>query len=370
MGKTRISGLQLFMLLSGFLFGSTVILAPALGAKNDAWLAIIIGGTGGALLMLIYAAISLLNPSKTLVEILKEKMGKVLGSIIAVLYIWYFIHLASLVFRDFGEFICTVTFPETPMTVLISIFALGVVYGVNGGVEVMGRMGELLVPIIPTFILIVSVSLITVNDFTAFLPVLENGMGPVLKAALSYITFPFGETVAFLMLFPNLNRKEKLKKIVFVSAALSALISIVIFFRDISVLGSDLMSRVTFVPHSTTLLFPEANVEPLVDINLMIGGEAKIGVCIYAATKAISQVAGIENYTNLTRAVGAFCVVLSVWDFENVLDLFSWTERIYSYYAITFQVIIPLILLVLSLIKRSKPAEGSDADNEGVIASK
>ena len=68
---------------------------------------------------------------------MKEKMGKVLGSIIAVLYIWYFIHLASLVFRDFGEFICTVTFPETPMTVLISIFALGVVYGVNGGVEVM-----------------------------------------------------------------------------------------------------------------------------------------------------------------------------------------------------------------------------------------
>ena len=38
-------------------------------------------------------------------------------------------------------------------------------------------MGELLVPIIPTFILIVSVSLITVNDFTAFLLVLEKRDG-------------------------------------------------------------------------------------------------------------------------------------------------------------------------------------------------
>ena len=35
--------------------------------------------------------------------------------------------------------------------------------------------------------------------------------------------------------------------------------------------------------------------------------------------KSYKSGCGIENYTNLTRAVGAFCVVLSVWDFENVL---------------------------------------------------
>lgn len=112
MEKARISSIQLFLLLSGFLFGSTVILAPAQGAKNDAWLAMLLGGAGGALLMWVYAAIALLNPSKTLVDILKEKLGKVAGNIFAVLYTWYFIHLASLVLRDFGEFICTATFPR------------------------------------------------------------------------------------------------------------------------------------------------------------------------------------------------------------------------------------------------------------------
>jgi len=362
MGKARISGFQLYMLLTGFLFGSTVILAPALGAKNDAWIAIIIGGTCGALLMLVYAGIALLNPSKTLVEILREKMGKVLGNIVGVLYIWFFIHLASLVLRDFGEFICTVTFPETPMTVLIVIFALGVIYGVNGGVEVMGRLSELLVPVIPAFVLIISVSLITTNDLTAFLPVLENGMGPVLNAAYNYVTFPFGETVAFLMLFPYLNMKEKLKKIVLVSAVTMTIINIIIFFRDISVLGSDLMSRATFVPHLTSLLFPGINVDPLLDINLMIGGGAKIGVCIYAASKAVSQVAGIDDYTRITRAVGAFCIVLSIWDFDNILGLFSWTEKIWPYYVIPFQIIFPLVLLILSIVKRNRPSEESAED--------
>jgi len=351
MGKTQISSIQLFMLLLGFLFGSTVILTPTIGAKNDAWMAILLGGAAGTLLMGVYAAIALLNPSKTLVDILKEKLGKVAGNILAVLYTWYFIHLASLVFRDFGEFICTVTLPETPMVVVIGLFAVVLLYAVNSGIEVMGRLGELLVPIIPIVFCIISLSLITVSDFTAFLPFLENGITPVLNAALSFITFPFGETVVFLMLFPHLNKKEKLKKVILLSAAAKILIGTLIFLRDVFVLGSDLMARATFIPHLTTLLIPGLNVEPLVDINLLIGGGIKISICIYAAAKALCQIAGIDDYRTMTGAIITFCVVLSIWVHESILDLFSWTEKFWSYYSIPFQIIIPLLLLLLSLRK-------------------
>jgi len=354
MGKTRISSIQLFLLLSGFLFGSTVILGPAVEAKNDAWLAMLLGGSGGTLLMGVYVAIAMLNPSKTLVDILREKTGKVIGTILALLYVWYFIHLASLVFRDFGEFISTVTFPETPMVVVIGLFAVVLVYAVNSGIEVMGRLSELLVPVIPIVVLIISLSLITVFDYTAFFPILENGIKPVLKAAFTFIAFPFGETVAFLMLFPHLNKKENLKKVVFISAAFSTVIIITTFFRDIFVLGSDLMSRSTFAPHSASLLIPGINVEPLIDINLLIGGGTKISVCIYAATRALSQVAGIDDYRKLTRAVATFCIVLSIWVHENMIDLFTWATNVWPYYSMLFQIIIPLLLLVLSVREKNK----------------
>jgi spore germination protein KB len=133
--KARISSIQLFLLITGFLFGSTVIIDPALSAKNDAWLATLLGGLGGTILIGIYAAIALLNPSKTLVEILRDRFGKFIGDAIAILYIWYFIHIASLVFRNFGEFICTITFPETPMIVISGFFAVILVYAVNSGIE-------------------------------------------------------------------------------------------------------------------------------------------------------------------------------------------------------------------------------------------
>lgn len=359
MEKTRISSFQLFMILSGYLFGSTVLLSPAKGAKNDAWLAMILGGAGGILLMGVYVAIATLNPSKTLVDILRERLGKVAGSIFSVLYIWYFIHLASLVLRDFGEFICTVTFPETPIVVVIGVFAVTLVYVVNSGIEVIGRISELLVPFIPVVILITCLSLITVRDFTAFLPVLENGMEPVLKAAFSFVSFPFGETVAFLMLFNHLNKKEKLKNIVIVSALLSTLIGIIVFFRDTFVLGSDLMYRATFVPHLTSLLIPGLNVEPLVDINHLIGGGAKLSVCIYAAARALGQTAKINDYRKLTGAIATFCVVLSLWEYENQLEMFRWAEMVWPYYSIPFQIIIPLLLLLLSF----RASRGTNARN-------
>jgi spore germination protein KB len=209
------------------------------------------------------------------------------------------------------------------------------------------------VPVIPLVVLIISLSLITVHDFTAFLPILENGITPVLNAAFSFITFPFGETVAFLMLFPHLNKKEKLKKVVFVSAAVSILLGIILFFRDIFVLGSDLMARSTCIPHLTSLLIPGLNVEPLVDINLLIGGGVKISVCIYAAARALSQIAGISDYRKLTGAISTFCVVLSIWAYENVLEMFNWAEKVWPYYSIPFQIVVPLLLLLLSLRKKA-----------------
>ena len=212
-------------------------------------------------------------------------------------------------------------------------------------------------PVIPLIVVIISLSLITVHDFTAFLPILKNGMTPVLNAAFSFITFPFGETVAFLMLFPHVNKKEKLKKVVLVSAAISTLIGIILFFRDIFVLGSDLMARATFIPHLTSLLIPGFNVESLVDINLLIGGGVKISVCIYAAAKALSQIAGIGDCRKLTGAITTFCVVLSIWVYENVLEMFKWAEKVWPYYSTSFQIVIPLLLLLLSLWKKSKPSD-------------
>lgn len=144
----KISSVQLSILIMGFLFGSTAIINVATGAAQDAWLAYVIGWAGGFILIGIYAHISLLNPGRTLIEILKDNFGRYPGSIIAVLYIWYFIHLAALVLRNFGEYMVTAIYPETPILFVIILFALTIAYAVKNGLEVLSRTAEIFFPLL------------------------------------------------------------------------------------------------------------------------------------------------------------------------------------------------------------------------------
>ena len=296
--------------MTGFLLGSRLIINPGTEAKADGWLAILISGTGGLLLITLYSLIVLLNPSRTLVEILRDRFGNAIGSVVAVFYIWYFIHLASLVFRDFGSFLVTTTYPRTPMEVIIALFALSIIYAANSGIEVMGRISEILVPFIPFLSTIIGASIVTTHDFTAFLPVLENGIKPVIKESLNLLTFPFGEAVVFLTIFPYLNNKRHLKKLQLYPRYWSPY-CFSIFFQKYYHTGKSFLEQATFVPHLTSVLFPGINLEPLFDVIMIIGGGIKITCAIYAAVISLSQLTGAKDYRIFTSCIVAFSVILS-----------------------------------------------------------
>jgi spore germination protein KB len=218
----------------------------------------------------------------------------------------------------------------------------------------MGRISEILVPFIPFLSTIIGASIVTTHDFTAFLPVLENGIKPVIKESLNLLTFPFGEAVVFLTIFPYLNNKRHLKKITTLSTLLVTVLFLYIFFRNIIILESHFLEQATFVPHLTSVLFPGINLEQLFDVIMIIGGGIKITCAIYAAVISLSQLTGAKDYRIFTSCIVAFSVILSLWIHENIFELFSWTGNVWAYYSIPFQVVIPFILLLFSLFKKDK----------------
>lgn len=355
--NVKITTVQLFTTLTGFIFGSTVLMNPATQAKEDSWLAFIIGWAGGLVLIYVYLLISKYNPNKTLVEILIDNFGKYIGTVVSILYIMYFVHLASLVLRNFGEFSVTVTYQETPQVVIISLLALLVAYAVRGGLEVAARINLLLFPVIPVGIFLISLALLSYHDTTAMFPVLKNGIFPVLNAGFAVMAFPFGEVVAFLMLFPFVNATNKVSKVSFLSVIIGGAVLLLVLLRDLAALGPDLIANTNYPGHMTSRLIPFISVEPLVDLNFMVGGGIKISVLIFAATYGISQILKTNNYKPLVLAVTSFAVVLSIWVYNNAMDMFRWASKIYPYYALPFQVIIPLVLLGVSMYgKRSNKA--------------
>ncbi len=354
----KISSYQLFALLSGFMIGSTLIISPASAAKNEAWLAFLLGAVGGTGLLCMYVWIAGLNPSCTLIEMLKKRFGKVLGSVFSILYIWYFFHLAALVLRNFGEYSLATAYPETPILFVIICFALIIVLAVRSGIEVMGRMSEVFAVLLVLVLAFVFLALITEFDIDNFKPFMAQGIKPVIKTAFETLAFPFGETVTFLMVFKHTNKQKKLFKASLFSILFVSVLLLSAIVRNLMVLGADMVSREVFPSHIVFRLIPGLDVDPLLDVNLTVAGVIKVGICIYAAATGITELIKLDDYKPFVLPLVAFAVSLSIWIYGSFMEMVQWAIEVWPYYSIPFQIVIPFILLIFSLIK-NKRASGN-----------
>ncbi|MHC8968149.1 spore germination protein [Priestia aryabhattai] len=95
MEKARISGWQLFMLITFFEIGSAFLVGLAMDAKQDAWIAILVGMISSYALIFMYYRLHRYYPYLALTEYTEKIIGKVRGRILAFLYILYFANGAA-----------------------------------------------------------------------------------------------------------------------------------------------------------------------------------------------------------------------------------------------------------------------------------
>lgn len=356
MKDVKISGFQLSILYIGFLLGSSAIINCSFTAAQDAWIAYLMGWGSGFILLGIYIYLAILNPSKTLIDMLKEYFGTYIGSIIGLLYVWYFIHIASLVIRNFSEFMISIIYPETPISFILIVLMLLFVYTLKSGFEVFVRTAELVVPFLLLIVLLTTLFLLKEFDYNNILPMLENGIVPILHAAFRVNAFPFGETVVFLMIFPYV-KNQKIKKASFLSFLIAGGLLFIITLRDIFILGSDLLQRGVYPQLISTKLFPFIDIDPLIAVDLLIAGGAKIIILMFGAIFGLVQIFDLDNYKSYITPVGLIIISLSVWLYDSTFEMIDWGLEIFPYYAIPFQIVIPLLLLILSLIKQWRGIE-------------
>lgn len=248
MEETKISGGQLFILMFLFELGTAIVIGPGLGAEKDAWLAVLLGLISGMILFLAYYALYRLYPEQPLTAYAKRILGKYIGSLIGIAYLFYFLYIAARDLRDFGELLTASTYIYTPMFVINAIMILAVAYVLYLGIEVLARTGEVFffllmaVGVVGTILVLVS-GMIEVQNL---LPILENGWKPVLNAWPVTYTFPFGEMIAFTVLLPYLNRPKLGLRVGWSAMSFSGILLIWVVAMEVAVLGVYVATRSTF----------------------------------------------------------------------------------------------------------------------------
>ncbi|MED4141569.1 GerAB/ArcD/ProY family transporter [Priestia megaterium] len=362
MEKAKISSSQLFILMVLFELGSALLVPLAIDAKQDAWLAILLGMVFSFVLLLIYHKLYTYYPDLLPTEYIQKILGKVLGIVLAFVYILYFMYDASRVLRDFGEMLLTFAYPDTPLFIANALLMLVIIYTIRKGIEVIARSGELLfifmyVLAVAGFILIVSSGLIEIKNLQ---PILEEGLFPVLKVVFTQtLYFPFTEVIVFTMIFPYLNNPKKAKVTMLCASGLSGINLAITMLINISVLGVDLTARSQFPLLSTVQSIQVADFLERLDVffmlALVIGGFSKISVLFYASMIGTANLFKIKSPSQLSYPIGIIVLFMSLTISSNFQEHLHEGIGIEMFFIqIPFIAIIPVLLFLVAFLKNRR----------------
>lgn len=357
--KGKISIRQTVLLMVNTVLPTAILSVPAITtgeAMQDAWISILIAAAGGVLIALLLVNLMQRFPNQTLIQYSEDVMGKYIGKIIGLGYIWWFLHTNAIIVREFGDFMITNFMPRTPLLVFNSMLVILAVLAVRSGLEPLGRQSEWIF-ILNSFILIMIFFFSIIEVRLEYLqPILEEGIVPSLRGAYTPVGW-FGEIVTLGMIFPFITQPQR----GFRAAVTSQLISGAFLF------AGTIITVTTFGPEfSSTFKYPVIDVVRLISLGefferidslIMIvwvaGVFVKVSVFHYVTVLAAAQWFNLQDYRPLALPLGILIIILSIHLFEGAVDLTNFISVTFAAYALsTFELGIPVLLLLTAVIRK------------------
>ena len=357
---------QAIAILMMFNFGSSVVMGVSTGAGQDSWIALILGTLISMPLVLMYGRIISLNPEMNLFEILENRLGKVLGKLACVIMTWYALHLSALVLRNFSEFIQVSSLLETPQFPVLAIMTLTVCALVTKGGKALGKWAVATLPFVLFIVVITVVFSLGVMNFDYILPMFDHPFGKIAEEAFAIFSFPFAETVVFLGIADCVRKEDRPERIYLIGILLSAAILLVIILRNLFIFGPAVVAMEYFPSYTAVRIINIGDfltrIEGSISINFMLAGITKIALCLITASRGMAALFGVKDWRSLVVPSGLLAVALASILYGNIMEMFGFIKY-YPYYAIPFEIVIPVLLWAVSEIRARKERQATQAAN-------
>lgn len=358
-GKISWKQITLLIVLARFIL--TLSFLPFFSAppKNqDLWISTILSFPLQLMVALPIFIIAKRFPNMSLIHVLKSYLGK-FGSFIGFLYAWFFLHSSALTLREFGEFLTTSPYPETPIIVFMSISILFAIPTVRYGIEVIGRIAEIIFPIIIFSVFLVVVLLAKDMDFKQVFPICEDGILPIVSGAFILAS----RTKEFLFigfLMPFIKNSKNIKKSIIYASIILSLSSAIISLIVLTTFGIEEAKNRTFAFYSAVRLICVGNFFERIDAIYIgiwvLGIFVRVAIYYYLTVIVTAWTLDLKDYQPLILPIGAIIVSLSILMADNIVELEEFLSyKIYTWYQLLFSVAIPMLFLLFMAIKKKEP---------------
>jgi spore germination protein KB len=183
----------------------------------------------------------------------------------------------------------------------------------------------------------------------------------ILEAALTIMTFPFGETVIFAMILPRVHPAKAVSGTVLRTMLAVAVLLALLAAMGTAVLGAHIRGASRFATlalvRQITLADFVTNLDALLIGAWVFTGYSKVSVCLHFCATGLAEWLGLATYRQLILPIGILMVGMSILVYPDVSEMTSFVT-VWAVYSVPYQILFPLLLLGAAHLRGQPAAQG------------
>ncbi|MFJ8462191.1 endospore germination permease [Lysinibacillus xylanilyticus] len=368
MEKEIISSRQFTIITLLFTVGTAILIIPSSvtsAAKQDAWIATIIGVGLSLLLVKLLVTLGNQTPTLTFTEANEKILGRFFGKLTAIGFILLSFLATGELLYFIGSFMSTEVMPETPPMAFSLLFGIIIIYAAYQGIEVFARSAEILFPMFILVFIIFVVCISPLINFENVQPILETSKKSLFISVIRFMSICSFPLVVLLILFPSaVNVHKSAQKGFYIGTAIGGIVLIIIVTLCILVLGPALTTNRTFPSYALAQRVSIGNFLQRVEVIMagmwIISIFIKMFMYFYASVIGIAQICEIKDHRPLILPIGMTIIGLSQIIHPNIVHSNIYNKEIFPLFSGTVAILLPIVLLIAAKIRNINGSQGNE----------
>lgn len=339
MSSTTLSSRQTAFILFMILVGNALV-APAAGSGNSSWISNLLAALAGWYVLAVIIGVQKAFPGRSIIQITELCLGKLGGKLLNFIYISA-IFYATIVYLFDACVIIRTILPFITCYLLRPLIMLAAAYCIYKGVNTVGRLTEILVPIALLLAGLSFILIFIIADFSRLQPVWADWkalLGGIIESA----GWPYSSISCLAMLLPFVTDLAAKKKTIYIWYLAGVSVVALRSFLVIAVLGPEMTILLQFPLYASLRMLTLADfqrVELFFFLLWFTGGFVVLMINYLAASLALKDYIGLPRLNPLVLPLGFFLTVISLYMYSSDMEFYALGS-----------VTTPLISLTLNLL--------------------
>ncbi|EQB4340968.1 GerAB/ArcD/ProY family transporter [Clostridium botulinum] len=350
----ELTEMQFTLILIGSMMGVGILSLPndvIKISKQDGWISVLLGSVYPLYIVFIANYLGKNYPKENMLVLSKKFFGKILGTILNLIFILHFIIISTKVASDVSNVlhIYVVQFLDK-WSMLIVMYCI-IAYAIYGGTKTVGKLNEI---IFFSTIIIFFIPLVAIKDgnIINLKPFLGSGVLNIIKGVKETV-FSYTQIEMILLIYPFLKNSNKIKKCGLKSIIFITLVYFLFTITDILYLGisASLQFIWPIVTITEAIMIPVINSFRYIFMSLWCLTMFKT-ICngYFIAVHELSQLTkkidkrvillltiplmiiisfSYGNITNSKKILGKIMPIYIIYNiiFSTLIALFAWREK-------------------------------------------